>query len=101
MFIAIEEVRRGDIIVEGRDETKVTKVEPFYCSSNGTHINNRSCYDRGSIVKVKRDQKEPSFDESGLGDFEEDFDMGILLTLGDSNFSDKTLKRNLATQGTK
>lgn len=86
MIIAIEEVRNGDVIVEGRDETKVSKHEVAACSSKGTHVNGRYCYDRGQLVQVKRGARK-DVEETGLGDLEED-----------SPFSDKTLFDNLRKQ---
>jgi hypothetical protein len=68
---SIESVVRGEIIVEGRKEIKVDKVEPRACSSLGTHINRSMCYDRGSIVRTK-DNADPA--EAGLGDLPEDYD---------------------------
>lgn len=64
---SIEKVLRGEVIVEGRTEIKVDKVEPHACSSLGTHINDRYCYDRGMIVRTK-DEKPKSKAETGLGD---------------------------------
>ena len=70
----IEKVQRGEIILDGRSEIKVEKVEPFACSSLGTHINSRYCYDRGMEVRTKG---EPTREESGLGDLEDDLLKGI------------------------
>jgi hypothetical protein len=67
---AIEKVSKGEIIVEGRNEIKVDKVEPYCCSSLGTHINSRYCYDRGSVVRTKDVVKR---EETGLGDLVEDY----------------------------
>ena len=69
---SIEDVLKGEIIVEGRDEIRVDKVEPFACSTWGTHINGRYCYDRGWIVRTKED---PVREETGLGELEEDFEL--------------------------
>lgn len=71
---AIETVQVGDVIVEGRDQTVITKVEVDACSSRGTHINNKYCYDRGSFVQLKR-RASPNKDEV----FEEYFDPGVLV----------------------
>jgi hypothetical protein len=67
---AIEKVRKGEIILDGRTEIKVDLVEPYYCSSRGTHINRRYCYDQGSMVRTK---SEPVKEETGLGDLEDDY----------------------------
>lgn len=77
MFIAIEAVQIGDVIVEGRDKTTVGKLDLWACSSKGTHINSRFCYDRGTLVNVQRGAKSQSIEETGLGDLEEDFAPGI------------------------
>lgn len=76
MLININEVRKGDTILDGRDRIEVKKVEIECCSSFGTHINGRVCYERGSKVNVKPAQHAESkhFEESGLGDLREDYD---------------------------
>jgi hypothetical protein len=79
---SIESVVRGEIIVEGRKEIKVDKVEPRACSSLGTHINRSMCYDRWSIVRTKNIDIEEEYDRfvhGGLGDAEEDNLLSALL----------------------
>lgn len=94
----INNVKPGDIIKErGGKGIEVKKVQLNACSSRGVHINDKFCWDSGAPVVLAKVGKDA--EETALGDLNEDFDMGILLTLGDSLFSDKTLKRNLATQG--
>jgi hypothetical protein len=68
---AIEKVSKGEIILDGRSEIKVEKIEPYCCSSLGTHINNRYCYDRGSMVRTKNGVA-PDKEELALGDDEFD-----------------------------
>ena len=52
--MSITDVREGDQIVEGRKSLEVREVEHSACSSRGTHINGRMCYDQISMVKVQR-----------------------------------------------
>lgn len=76
MFIKITQVKKGDTIVDGRDKVEVTRVENDACSSLGTHINRRYCYDRSAYVEVRAAQKNArseDFTESGVGDLEEDY----------------------------
>jgi hypothetical protein len=68
---AIEKVSKGEIILDGRSEIKVEKIEPSCCSSFGTHINNRYCYDRGSVVRTKGGVA-PEKEELAVGDDEFD-----------------------------
>lgn len=75
MIVNITEVRKGDIIVEGRDQTKVDHIQHSACSSFGTHVNHRECYERGAKVSIKVADRATAqhFEESGLGDLEEDY----------------------------
>lgn len=105
----IEDVKRGDIILEGRKEILVKKVEPRTCSSLDTHINGSMCYPRGSMVRTK-DVVNP--EATGMGDLEEDNLLSSLLGgLADyietgsmpppdrnGTFSDRALFRKLAAQ---
>ena len=73
----ITSVRKGDTIIDGHDKIKVDQIEHNACSSFGTHVNNRFCYDRYTQVQVREGKraKSRSFEESGLGDLEEDWAM--------------------------
>lgn len=96
----INDVKPGDVIKEQRGKgIEVTKVELNACSSRGVHINGKYCWDSGAPIVLSKTGKNAQ--ETALGDLEEDFDMGILLTVGEGLFSDNTLRRNLATQGAK
>jgi hypothetical protein len=53
MLIDISQVRKGDTIVDGRSETEVKRIKHDACSSFGTHVNDRECYERGSKVRIK------------------------------------------------
>lgn len=91
----IDDVQRGDIIKGGSGKgIEVTKVELGLlggaCSRTKVHINRKYCWDSGSQVSVTR-----SSTEAGVSDMEID----EFLLFEDSLFSDKTLLRNLATQG--
>jgi hypothetical protein len=80
VLISIEEVRKGDIIVDGRSETEVKRIKHDACSSFGTHINNRECWPRGSKVRIKPGKAESqTFEESGLGDLEEDWKQDLFV----------------------
>lgn len=80
MYISITEVRKGDIIVDGRSETEVKRIKHDACSSFGTHVNDRECYERTAKVRIKPGKVESkSFEESGLGDLEEDWGPGVLV----------------------
>lgn len=59
MIITIEQVQKNDVILEqgGKKKTEVKKVVHSACSSFGTHINDRFCYERGSEVSVERGAK--------------------------------------------
>lgn len=59
----IEQVQRGDVILEGRGSgIEVKKVTEFACSSFGTHINDTFCWDRGSDVRVRQARKDEMVD---------------------------------------
>lgn len=53
--VKIEEVRRGDVIVEGGRRITVAVVErmPPRCSFH-VHVNEALCWDAGSLVTVDR-----------------------------------------------
>lgn len=57
--ITIEQVVKGDVILEqgGKKKIEVKKVRTYACSSLGTHINDRFCYERGTEVKIERGAK--------------------------------------------
>lgn len=80
MFVNINEVRAGDTILDGRDRIEVKKVEVACCSSFGTHINDRICYERGMTVRINPRDRATSkrFEESGVGDLAEDYDDHII-----------------------
>jgi len=79
MLIDISQVRKGDTIVDGRSETEVKRIKHDACSSFGTHVNDRECYERGSKVRIKPGKADASFEESGLGDLEDDWKPGLLV----------------------
>jgi hypothetical protein len=68
---SVEELVKGDIILEGRSEIKVNKVVNFACSSRGTHVNGNLCYDRG--IRVRTKEGVVPKEETGLEDLEEDY----------------------------
>ena len=80
MFVSITQVRKGDVILEGRDRTEVKKIEHNACSSFGTHINDRECWDRHTRVQIKPATHAESkhFEESGLGDLQADYDDHVI-----------------------
>lgn len=53
MLVRITEVHKGDIIIEDQGEITVRKIEHEACSSKGTHVNDRGCYDRYAKVNIK------------------------------------------------
>lgn len=78
----ITEVKPGDVIKEGHGKSiEVKQVENNACSSRGTHINNKYCYEPTAHVTVSRefDIDANRFVDSALGDLEEDFDPGVLV----------------------
>lgn len=86
----IQHVTKGDIIVErhnGKNRmTPVNKVELNACSKRSVHINGNACYDWGTDVRIAEGDGtlgDLEKEVAGLGDLEEDFDPGLLLTVGD------------------
>jgi hypothetical protein len=67
-------VRKGDTIIDGQDKIKVDKIEHGACSSFGTHVNNRFCYDRFTQVQVREGKRaKPRDFEEDLEEEEEDW----------------------------
>jgi len=73
MRVSITAVQKGDIIIDGRDRIEVNRIEHNACSSRGTHVNRRYCYNQTDSVDIRPGKAESKhFEESGLGDLEGD-----------------------------
>jgi hypothetical protein len=57
MQVSITEVVPGDILVEGRTRIKVDKIEHRACSSRGSHVNGKYCYNRTDVVEVIKSKR--------------------------------------------
>jgi hypothetical protein len=67
MRVSITAVQKGDTIIDGRDRIEVSRIEHNACSSKGTHVNRRICYDRTDVVDIRPGKAEANLlDENGL-----------------------------------
>jgi hypothetical protein len=57
MLVSITEVVPGDILVEGRTRIKVDEIEHKACSSRGSHVNGKYCYNRTDVVEVIKSKR--------------------------------------------
>lgn len=84
---SVQRITKGDIIVErvnGKNKMiPVRKVEFNACSSKGVHVNTNMCYDYNAVVQLADAEGTLSDLETALGDLEEDFDPGVLVSVGD------------------
>jgi hypothetical protein len=89
---SIQRIVKGDIIIERVNGKKrmipVSKVEFNACSTYGVHINRSMCYDFNAVVDLVEGEStlgDMEKEMAGLGDLEEDFDPGVLVSVGSVN----------------
>lgn len=91
---------KGDIIIErvnGKNRmTPVRQLEFSACSSRGVHVNRNMCYDSSAVVEIVDGGGTLGDLEDELSEFEEDFDPGVQVNVGDVDlmeaWADKLIK---------